>query len=197
MTSSPKPFLSLEEYLEGERVSEIKHEYFRGEIFALAGASATHNQIAVNLVMNLGLQLRNRECRVYASDMRIKYPRTGLYTYPDIAALCGPPCFDDDHDDTLLNPMVIMEVLSPSTEQYDRGKKFQHYRTLDSLCEYLLIAQDSQHIEHYVRQENARWLLSEFDGLEAIIELPAIACRLTLAEVYEKVDVDARPGAQF
>ncbi len=119
--------------------------------------------------------------------MRVKIPLTGLYTYPDVSALCGRPQFDDKQEDILLNPSVIIEVLSPSTEQYDRGKKFQHYRTLDSLREYLLIAQDSYHIEQYIRQDNGQWLFLAVDGLDAAIDLPTIACRLSLAEVYEEV----------
>lgn len=190
MATQPNPYFSPEEYLAMERVSEVKHEYFQGEIFALAGTSANHNQIVVNIIAALRPQMRKRGCRIYASEMRVNIPHTGLYTYPDISALCGTPRFEDDHLDTLLNPAIIVEVLSPSTEQYDRGKKFEQYRTLASLAEYLLIAQDSYHLEHYIRQENASWLLTEADSLEVDIDLPSIACRLTLAEVYEDVEID-------
>ncbi len=190
MVTQPEPYLTPEQYLEGERVSEIKHEYFQGKIYALAGASSNRNLIAGNVYFALRTQLRNRRCHVYFSDIRIKIPRTGLYTYPDISALCGTPLFDDNHKDNLLNPTIIIEVLSPSTEHYDRGKKFQHYRTIDSLCEYVLIEQDSYHIERYLRQGNAQWTLSEADGLETVVELSSIACRLPLAEVYEEIDIE-------
>lgn len=119
--------------------------------------------------------------------MRIHIPRTGLYTYPDVSVVCGQMYFQDSESDTLLNPTVIIEVLSPSTENYDRGKKFQNYRMLDTLREYVLIAQDSVHIEHYVRQMDYQWLLTEYDNEESIVELSSIACTLALADVYEKI----------
>jgi Uma2 family endonuclease len=130
MAAQPTPSITVEEYLAGERTSEIKHEYYRGAVFAQAGGSSRHNLATVNVAGSLHGQLRKRECRVYSSDMRIKITQTGLYTYPDVTVVCGKAQFEDEHEDTLLNPTVIVEVLSPSTESYDRGKKFQHYRTL-------------------------------------------------------------------
>lgn len=184
MSALPKLFISAADFLEGERSSKIKHEYFAGEVFAMAGASERHNLIAGNTFASLHAQLRRRTCNVYPSDMRIKISQTGLYTYPDIAVVCGAAQFEDD---TLLNPTLIVEVLSPSTESYDRGRKFQHYRTLESLTDYLLVAQDGVHIEHFTRQADNRWVLTEVDQIDALLSLPTIACDLALADVYEKV----------
>lgn len=183
----PEKFMTPEAYLEFERASEIKHEYFGGEVFAMTGASANHNTIVANVVASLHGQLRKRPCRVYPSDMRVKTRSSILYTYPDISVVCGAPQFEDAALDTLLNPIVIIEVLSPSTERYDRGRKFQHYRTLPSLQEYVLIAQDSYRIEHFARQPNDEWLFSDATELNASVELPSIQCQLALADVYENV----------
>ncbi|EDN69910.1 protein of unknown function DUF820 [Beggiatoa sp. PS] len=189
MSAQPQlAILTPAEYLAIERQAKYKSEYFEGEIFAMSGASPEHNQITINIVGELYAQLKKRPCRVFMSDMRVKVSPTGLYTYPDVVAFCDPPCFDDKQKDTLLNPNVIIEVLSDSTEGYDRGKKFQHYRTLDSLQEYLLIAQNKCQIEHYVRQPNNQWLFSETNELEATIDLPSIECSLVLSDIYDKVD---------
>jgi Uma2 family endonuclease len=190
MSAQPKTYVSVEDYLAGERMSRIKHEYYAGEMFAFAGGSEAHNLIAANVLASLHTQLRRRPCKVYPSDMRVKVEHTGLYTYPDVVVVCGHPHFEDPAHDTLLNPIVIIEVLSPSTERYDRGKKFQNYRTIDSLTEYLLIAQDTYRIEQYLRQPDQQWLLSEATSLDAIIDLPSIQCTLALADIYEKVAID-------
>jgi Uma2 family endonuclease len=195
MSALPKTYISISDYLAGERLSDTKHEYYDGEVFAFAGGSEQHNLIAGNVYASLHSQLRKRPCTVYPSDMRVKIPRTGLYTYPDVVAVCGTAYFEDAERDTLLNPTVIVEVLSPSTEKYDRGKKFQNYRTVDSLIEYVLIAQDTYRIEHYVRQPDQQWLLSEATSLEDIIELPSIQCILVLADVYEKVRIEDEAGS--
>ncbi len=187
MSAHPQKVWTVETYLAFERTSEERHEYFAGEIFAMAGASRIHNLVVMNTSASLHAQLRQKSCTVYPSDMRLKISVTGLYTYPDISVVCGQPQLEDSHQDTLLNPMLLIEVLSPSSENYDRGKKFQHYRTLDSLQEYLLISQDSPRIEHYRRQEKDQWLLSETTRLEDSIALPSIGCQLLLADVYEKV----------
>ena len=192
MSAQPKLYISVADYLAGERSSDTKHEYYAGEVFAFAGGSEQHNLIIGNVLASLHAQLRKRDCTVYPSDMRVKVSRTGLYTYPDVVVVCGTAQFEDEERDTLLNPTVIIEVLSPSTEKYDRGKKFQNYRTLNSLAEYLLVAQDAYRIEHYIRQPNQQWLLSEATSLDATIELPSINCTLSLADVYEKVLVDDR-----
>ena len=190
MTALPHQYHTPASYLEFERASEEKHEFLAGEIFAMAGASERHNLIMGNTLASLHGQLRGRDCRVYPSDMRVKIAATGLYTYPDISVVCGGSEFEDDQRDTLLNPAVIIEVLSPTTEAYDRGKKFQHYRTLASLQEYLLIAQDVPRIEHYVRQPDNQWLLSDLGGGSGAVHLPSIGCALALVDVYEGVAPD-------
>lgn len=180
---------TTDEYLALERSHPERHQYLAGEMFAMGGASERHNLIVTNLVRDLSLQLKGRPSRTYANDMRVKVAPTGLYTYPDIVVVCGAPRFDDEQADTLLNPTVLIEVLSPSTEAYDRGEKFAHYRRLESLAEYVLIAQDSVHVEHYVRQPDNQWLLSETNLLDGTLRLPSIQCELALAEIYDKVDL--------
>ncbi len=188
MAINPEPKMTTEEYLAFERAQfDAKHEFLDGRIMTMAGASRQHNRIVANLVASLVTQLRGRPCDVYPSDMRVKIPATGLYTYPDVIALCHDPRFEDVEVDTLLNPSVIIEVLSPSTEAYDRGIKFTHYRSLEALQLYILIAQDKPQIEIFRRQESGDWLLSVVEGLEARVSLDAIACELTLADVYERV----------
>jgi Uma2 family endonuclease len=190
----PEKFVTPEAYLKFERSSEIKHEYYGGTVFAMTGASRNHNLIVANVIATLHTQLRKRPCIVYPSDMRVKTRSSVLYTYPDISVVCGESQFEDEFVDTLLNPTVLFEVLSPSTERYDRGKKFQHYRTLPSLQEYVLIAQDSYRIEHFTRQPNDEWLLADAASLDAAIQLPSIQCQLALADVYEKVTFDDESG---
>ena len=188
MSALPKLYLTPEQYLRQERKSVTKHEYYRGEIFALAGASRQHNLITTNVSSELSTQLKKRSDTVYACAMRVKIDETGLYTYPDVVVVCGKARFEDKEQDTLLNPTVVVEVLSKSTEAYDRGTKFKNYRALPSLTEYVLIAQDTYHIEHYVRQADNQWLLSEVDDPAGIVELPTIQCSLLLSEVYDKVE---------
>ena len=187
MTAQPRRRYTPAEYLAHERASDYKSEFYAGEVFALAGGSEQHNLISGNVYASFHAQLRRRQCTVYPSDMRVFIQHTGLYTYPDVSVVCGPAQFQDAQRDTLLNPTVIVEVLSPSTENYDRGKKFQNYRTLDSLQEYIVIAQNTYHIEHYIRQPNNQWLLEEFDDKMTIVGITAIECTLTLQDVYEKV----------
>ena len=163
-------------------------------MYALAGGSEQHNLISGNVHASFHSQLRRRQCTVYPSDMRVYIPHTGLYTYPDVSVVCGSALFQDIHRDTLLNPTVIVEVLSPSTENYDRGKKFQNYRTLDSLEEYIVIAQDAYHIEHYIRQANNQWLLEEFDDIGDTLSITAIDCTLAMRDVYEKVIFEEPEG---
>ena len=155
MSVQPKTGYTLEQYLELERSTRVKHEYFRGEVFAMGGASFAHTVIAGNVVSTLHGQLRGKPCRVSASDLRVKVDRTGLYTYPDVVVVCGAPQLEQPGD-SLLNPSVIVEVISESTEAYDRGKKFEQYRSLDSLTDYILIAQDTVRAEHYSRQPDNR-----------------------------------------
>ncbi len=190
MTAQPKPQITEAEYLERERVSPGKHEYYAGQIFALAGASEAHNLIASNVHASLYAQLRGRGCRIYPSDMRIKVLKTGLYTYPDLSIVCGKPEFTHmAKRDTLINPTLIIEILSPSTERYDRGVKSQNYRTIEALKEYILIAQDIYHIEQYTRHEPNKWLLTEAVGLEAALTLSSIESVLALADAYELVEL--------
>jgi Uma2 family endonuclease len=152
MSSLPEPWLSPEEYLAIEREAETKSEYFDGHMYAMSGASEPHNVITVNLSGELRQQLRGRLCRAYSNDMRVKVSETGLYIYPDVVVVCGERRFDDAHRDTLLNPALLIEVLSPSTELYDRVKKFAQYRQLESLTDYLLVAQDRCAVDHYSKQ---------------------------------------------
>jgi Uma2 family endonuclease len=186
MSALPKNFITPEDYLKFERESEIKHEYLDGEIFAMSGASERHNIIVLNTGASLHAQLRKRPCRVYANDLRVRVPNTSFYTYPDLSVVCGERELEDDVLDTLLNPTLIIEVLSPSTESYNRGKKFQLYRKLESLQAYILIAQDSVHIEHFARQGES-WVLTDFSGRDAVVTLPSIDCTLALEDVYENV----------
>jgi Uma2 family endonuclease len=179
--------VSEEDYLARERASDTRHEYSRGEIVAMAGASREHNLIVTDTVISLGVQLRQRPCELYATDMRLKIAVAGKYTYPDIIIVCGEPQFADGYVDSLLNPTVIIEVLSPSTEAYDRGAQFEQFRMIESLREYSLIAQDRFHVDHFVRQEDGRWVSSAADGLTATITLASIGCELPLAEAYAKV----------
>jgi Uma2 family endonuclease len=187
MPAIPKILLSAEDYLTFERKSEFRHEYYRGEIFQMSGASREHNVIVFNLANQIGSQLRGKNCEGYANDMRVFMPVTGLYTYPDVVVVCGEPEFLDGEFDTLLNPVVLIEVLSPSTADYDRGKKFWHYQSIESLREYLLIAQDEIKIEHLIKQADGRWDVREYNSLETEIELPSIEIVLQASELYEKV----------
>lgn len=188
MTAQPRSYLTSEEYLALERAGDVRHEYVAGAVYAMAGGSARHNRIAGSAYAALYAQLRRRNCTIYPSDMRVRVIQTGLYTYPDITIVCGNEQFEDAKEDTLLNPTIIIEILSPSTEKYDRGKKFQHYRTILSLREYVLIAQDDYHIERFVRQSDNTWVFSEATSREDKIDLTSIQCVLLLEEVYEKVE---------
>jgi Uma2 family endonuclease len=188
-----KPYVTPEEYLARERAAETKSEYLDGEIFAMAGGTPQHSAILFNVTGALGLSLRGGPCRGFNSDLRVKVSETGLYTYPDLTVLCGEARFDDEQRETLLNPTLIIEVLSPTTEAYARGDKFGHYRWLESLQEYLLIAQDRRRLELFRRQADGGWVLSPISGENAEVELASIGGRLALAEVYDRVEFE--PGA--
>ncbi len=187
MTALPKQKWTPESYLEFERASETRHEYLDGEVFEMVGGSPRHNLIMVNALASLHAQLANRPCFVYPSDQRVKVRKAKFYTYPDISIVCGEPLYEGE---TLLNPSVIIEVLSPSTEAYDRGKKFEYYRLLESLQSYVLISQDNPRIEHYMRQSDTAWLFTEAAGLDAALDLPSVQCMLRLRDVYQKVSFD-------
>ena len=190
VSTQPKPRITPEEYLVLERKAEIKSEYFDGEMFAMSGTTLVHTKIVVNIARELSTQFMDRQCEVYTQDLRVKVSSTGLYTYPDIAALCGNPKLEDDHFDTLLNPQLIIEVLSDSTESYDRGKKFAHYRMIESLIEYVLVAQTECRIERFSRQNDGAWLYTECSDPDGSIELSSVAARLSLSRIYHKINFD-------
>jgi len=181
-----------EEYLTVERKSEIRHEYLDGEVFAMAGASREHNQISANIVRVLGNQLLERPCSVFSSDMKVKIREIEKYTYPDIVVVCGEEAFEDENNDVLLNPVVIMEILSDSTEAYDRGDKFAHYQLLGSLAEYLLISQYSCRVERFARRDDATWIYSKYQNLEDVVVIEAAGCQLPVSGIYGKVRLDER-----
>jgi len=184
---APRTHYSPEEYLALEREAEYRSEYVDGEIVAMAGASRRHNLISLNVAAELHGQLKGRPCETYAADMRLGVDLARHYTYPDVAVVCGEPEFlDDGNFDILLNPTVLVEVLSPTTEDYDRGRKVARYRRLGTLTDYVLVAQDRMQVEHY-RREGMNWLLSEYSEPDAVVDLPAVGCRLTLAEIYARV----------
>lgn len=195
MTVQPKPYLTEEAYLAFEASSPIKHEYVRGTIYAMTGGTEAHNLLASNTLSALLVQVRRRPCKVYNSDQRVNVTATGLYAYPDVTVVCGQALFSDKPRKTLINPTVIIEVLSPSTERYDRGMKFKQYRMIPTLQDYLLIAQDEYHIEHYTRQEHGEWLLREAIGPAAHLTLHSIECVLTLEDVYDKVEFEPETEA--
>lgn len=186
--AQPKNLYTPEEYLELERKSEIRHEYIDGEVFEMAGAGKRHNRISTNIIRLLDSQLLERDCNVYASNMRVKIASTGKYTYPDIVGTCGGDEFEDERDDTLLNPTLLIEILSKSTEAYDRGTKFEFYQTIESFSEYILITQEPVRVEQFVRQDKNTWTYLEFRNPEDIIELNSIDCELLLQDVYYKVE---------
>jgi Uma2 family endonuclease len=186
MASEPTQRLTVQEYLAFERQSEMKHDYLEGEIFAMTGASRSHNRITLNIAFALETQLEDRDCEVFANEMRVLTP-TRLYTYPDIVVACDPLRFDDSELDTLLNPVLVVEVLSKSTEAYDRVTKLSHYRTIPSLAGVILVAQNKVHVEQLIRQTETEWLFRESDQLDMSLELPSLGCRLDLLKVYRKV----------
>lgn len=188
MSLQPRLQLNFEEWLEGERASlEGRSEYVSGEIFAMTGASAAHNAIVVNIARELSIQMKGRPCQVYANDMKVRVHRADAGKYPDLIGLCGEQQFQDGRRDVLLNPSLIVEVLSDSTEAYDRGNKFAIYRQIPSLKDYLLVSQHQVQVELFSRGDNGRWTLADFSALTDSVPLPSIGCTLSLAEVYDKV----------
>ncbi|RRR72671.1 MAG: Uma2 family endonuclease [Candidatus Viridilinea halotolerans] len=179
---------SEEVYLAFERASMAKHDFLAGEIVAMTGGTVAHNLIAGNLFAALHQQLRGSGCRVFNSAMRVHVATMGSYTYPDLSVVCGALGMLDERRDTLTNPVVLVEVLSPATERYDRGMKFQHYRTLASLQEYLLLAQDRPYVEHFTRQADDKWLLTTLSDITAELVFVALPCRVALGMVYEDVE---------
>lgn len=187
MSAQPQPRLTPEQYLAAERASEFRHEYYNGQMYARPGGSFQHCLIVGNIIAELHAMLKKRPCMVGSSDLRMRVSPDGLYTYPDVVVICGDPRFADDQRDTLLNPALIVEVLSPSTEAYDRGFKSAQYRTLESLEEYALVSQAEPRVEVFRRQAGAHWLLSEAVGLDAVCHFECLDCAVPLAEIYAKV----------
>jgi Uma2 family endonuclease len=181
------PRYTPEQYLVLERKAEFKSEFYNGFITRMAGTSREHNLIAGNLGGELRAQLKSRPCEIYINDMRVLVSRSGLYTYPDLIVACGEPRFLDNESDTLLNPTVIVEVLSPTTESYDRGKKFSHYRRLESLKEYVLVSQDEVFVERYSRQGEI-WQLSDWTSMDEMLSLESIDCHVPLREIYARIE---------
>lgn len=180
MASAPaqKYDLTDEEYLTLERRAETSK----------AGGTSRHGLVTVNLASELRQHLKQRPCRVYSGDLRVKIPAAGIYYYPDLSVVCGEPLFEDGNDRDLLNPILIVEVLSSSTESHDRGEKFQNYQMLSSLKEYVLVAQDRPHVEHYLRQAGRVWLYTAVSGLANTISLSSVGCQIPLAEIFDKVN---------
>jgi Uma2 family endonuclease len=187
MTAVPKPRLTPEQYLAVERKAEFKSEYYDGEMFAMAGASFPHNRIKENLAARIHSALQDGPCQSVSSDQRVKVIQTGLYTYPDIVIICGDPQFEDAVVDTLLNPQVIVEVLSESTANYCRTKKYRHYKQIDSLQEYVLVAQDEPVIERRVRQADGSWAETHIEGLDQEFAFATVPVRVPMAAVYAGV----------
>jgi Uma2 family endonuclease len=191
MSTLASRFLSPEEYLEIERKAEDKSEYYKGEMFAMSGVSRRHDRIAVQLTFLFAQRLKGKRCETFSANMRVLATPSGLYTYPDLSVACDEPQFADAQVDTLTNPTLLVEVLSPRTENYDRGKKAKLYRAIPSLQELLFIAQDSYEVELYRRQPDGTWSLIEARGLESAIALTSIGYTLSLRELYERVLEDS------
>jgi len=194
MTTAPKHYLTAEEYLAIERKAQYKSEYHNGAMFAMAVATENHILLVTNLSAEFREKLRAGPCRVYSTDMRVSTSPTGRYVCPDVTVVCSKPLFRDETLDTLLNPALICEVLSPSTRDYDRGDKFASYRTIASCREYLTVDSNDVHIEQYVRRENGAWLLTDHRNLADVIQLH-VGVAFRVADIYEKVDFSQRSSA--
>jgi len=191
MAVPARELLSPEEYLARERSSDEKHEFFGGRLFPMAGASPAHNLIVANLIRRLGNALQDSPCVAFPSDLRVKVSATGLYTYPDVVVVCGE--IQLEGGDTLLNPTLIVEVLSPGTESYDRGVKFAHYRQAASLQEYVLVPQDRVLVEQFVRR-GEQWVLTALDGVDATLALSSVPAAIPVAQIYDRVELPPAPG---
>ena len=188
-TVAAQTYITPQEYLALERKAHCKSEYLDGHIIAMAGASSEHNLIVGDIFYGLYPELRRRGCLVYTNDMRVRPNPRDSYFYPDVVVVCGEPQFEDEDFDTLLNPIVIVEVLSPSTEAYDRGEKFRRYQQLASLKEYVLVSQDKVWVEHH-RRHGAQWILSHYRSFEEVLPLPSIGCEVPLRDIYARVIVN-------
>lgn len=179
--------MSPEEYSAIERQAEYRSEYLAGEVIAMPASSEVHNLVTGNIVVGLRTKLRGGPCRTYANDMRVRVTATGLYTYPDLVVICGERVFDDDENDTLLNPTLIIEVLSRTTEAFDRGRKFDHYASISSLQEYVLVAQDQHAVQQYQRLPDGSWRYLSHSGRDASINLASVSVSLSLADIYDDI----------
>jgi Uma2 family endonuclease len=185
--AQPVQRLTEAEYLALERAAEFKSEFYDGEVFAMSGGSPMHSLIGANTLIALGNQLRGGPCRSYTSDLRVRPPGVPFYTYPDISVVCGPLEFDDEQDDTITNPSLLVEVASPTTEGYDRGVKFKLYQKMRSLREYLVISQSEPTLDLFIRQDSDEWLLRSATGLDGSLVLPKLGVTLSLQEIYAGV----------
>jgi Uma2 family endonuclease len=189
MSTQPRRRYTLEEYFALELASEEKYEYFDGEVFNMSGGSRDHEQIIINFAVVLRAALRGRECRVYGSNLRVKVPSHPPYRYPDLTALCDVPRFEKIGGvDALINPSLIVEVLSDSTEAYDRGDKFTHYKSIESFAEYLLVAQHRPHVTHYFKADDGAWKYEEVNDVAASLRLESLDCSVELRDLYEGVE---------
>lgn len=196
MAANPQRRYTPEEYFELERTSEERFEFWDGEVFCMSGASQAHDRILVNCIVQLSAKLGTRGCRVFSSDMRIKVPSASPYRYADLSALCGEARFEQIGGvDALTNPALIVEVLSPSTEAYDRVDKFTHYKSIPDFREYLLVAQHRPHVTHLFKQDDGTWIHNEANDLDSTIKLSSIDCELSLSEVYQGITFDAAATA--
>lgn len=187
MATQRVPFVSVEEYLAMEKASTVRHEYLAGEVFAMAGGSPDHNRIAQDTSHCIASQLRGRGCEDFGPDQRVQTGPAGLYTYPDLTVVCGKPEFVEE---TLTNATAVFEVLSSTTEAYDRGEKFRLYQRIPTLKLYVLVSQDKPQVETFVRQADGDWSYSLTEGLDSMVQLPAIGCALKLAEIYARVQIE-------
>ena len=189
MAAVPKERFNIEEYIEFDKNSEERWEYFDGVVVSMSGGTLIHNQLSANVLSGLRKPALAKGCRVLPADMRIKVPKAPPYRYADIVVVCGPPVIEQIQGlDVLVNPRLIVEILSSSTEAYDRGKKFVSYKSIESFEEYMLVAQDRPYITHYVRQADGSWSRTDIDGLDNEIELSSLSCKLSLREIYELVE---------
>jgi Uma2 family endonuclease len=182
---------TAEQYLDLERHTEIRHEFLDGTVYAMSGASRAHSATCFNLIGITGIQIRGTNYQGFAPDMKVRAGDASLYAYPDLTVVCGEPLIHDDHGDVLLNPVLIFEVLSRSTEAYDRGEKFERYKTIETLTDYVLVSQDRPRLEHFSRRPDGIWSLTEVSGLDYSLDIASVNCRLPLAEVYDRIEFAA------
>ena len=188
MVAKPQKYYSPVEYLALEETAEYRSEFYQGEIFAMSGGSANHNRITRNLVVALEAAFEGKPCEAFITDMRLLVKKNGLYTYPDVMVVCGKLAFVKGRTDTITNPVAIVEVLSESTQGYDRGAKFELYRAIETLQDYVLIDQARVHVEYFRKLEDGRWLLTEFNELEGVLRLESVAVEVSLDRVYQRVE---------